>query len=84
MHIMHFKAMLPVSKKIMKFYSYTEDTSGLYYRQYHRLTRTGTYLNFGMNLSLIFDNCTVSLRTIFKFNVSKKLYLYVCIRINGI
>ena len=37
------------------------------------------------NELLIFDNFTVSFRTKFKFNVSKKLiYLYVCIRINGI
>ena len=36
------------------------------------------------NELLIFDKFTVKFRTIFKFNVSKKLYLYVCIRINGI
>ena len=36
------------------------------------------------NELLIFDDFTVNVRTIFKFNVSKKLYLYVCICINGI
>ena len=36
-----------------------------------------------MNFSL-FDNFTVNFKTIFKSKVSKKLYLYVCIRINGI
>ena len=35
------------------------------------------------NELLIFYNFIVNFRTIFKFNVSKKLYLYVCIRING-
>ena len=66
----------------MKFYRYTKDTSGLYYRQYHRLTPTRTYQFF--NELLIIDNFTVNFRTIFKFNVLTKLYLYVCIRINGI
>ena len=33
---------------------------------------------------LIFDNFPVNFRTIFKFIVSKKLYLYVCNCINGI
>ena len=33
---------------------------------------------------LILGIFTVNVRTIFKFNVSKKLYLYVCIRINGV
>ena len=66
MHIMHFKTMLPVSK-FMKFYRYSEDTGGLLYKQYHRLTPTGTYLNCGINF-----------RVILEFIVSKKLYLCVC------
>ena len=36
-----------------------------------------------MNFSF-FYNFTVNFRTVFKCNVSKKLHLYVCIRINGI
>ena len=36
------------------------------------------------NELLIFDNFTENLRTIFKFNVLKKLYLYVCICLNSI
>ena len=39
MHIMHSKAMIPVSK-ILEIYRYTEDTCDILYRQYHRLTRT--------------------------------------------
>ena len=66
----------------MKFYRYIKDTSGLYYSQYHRLTRIG--LSKFWNELLIFDHFTVNFRTIFKFNVSRKLYLYVCICINSI
>ena len=33
---------------------------------------------------LIFDNFPVNCRTIFKFNVSKKLYLYICKHLNCI
>ena len=36
------------------------------------------------NEFLFFDIFAVNFRTIFKFNVSTKLYLYVCLRINGI
>ena len=67
----------------MKFYRHTEDTSGLLYRQYHRLIRTGTYLNFGMKFSFLI-NFTVDFRTIFKFYVLKKLNLFVCRCTNGI
>ena len=41
------------------------------------------YLNFRINFSF-FVHFTVNFRAIFNFNVSKKLYLYVCMRANGI
>ena len=67
----------------MEFYRYTEDTFDLFYRQYHRLTRTVTYLNFEMNFSfLVISLLILGLYSNLMFR--KKLYLYVCKRINGI
>ena len=59
----------------MKFYSYTEDTSGLYYRQYHRLARTETYLNFGMNFSFLI----ISLLVLGQYStlMFRKSYIYM-------
>ena len=37
----------------IKFRSYTENTCGLFFKQYHRLTLTGTYLNFWTNFFLL-------------------------------
>ena len=44
MYIMYFIALLPV-QNITKLCHYTEETSDQLYREYHRLTRTGTYKN---------------------------------------
>ena len=38
-------------KKITKLCQYTEDMLGKFYRQYHRLTSTGTYGNCRQNLA---------------------------------
>ena len=63
----------------MKFYRYTEDTSGLFYRQYHRLTRTGTYLNFGMNFSfLIISLLILGLCSNLMF---RKSYIYMFVKV---
>ena len=67
----------------MKFYRYTEDTSGLLYKKYHRLTRTGNISKFWGEV-FIFDNFTVDFRAVFNFNVLKKLHLFVCRCTNSI
>ena len=82
MHIMHFKAMLSVSK-IHEI---------LHICRVHRspILEAVSLVDAHWNISKfwdefpIFDNFTVNFRNIFKFNVSQKLYLYICIRINGI
>ena len=65
----------------MKFYRFTEDTSGLFFRQYYRLTPTGTYLNFGMNFSfLIISLLILGLFSTLMFRKSY-IYMFACAQI---
>ena len=73
MHIMYFKAMLRF-QKFLKFYRYTEDISDLYYRQYYRLTRTGKYQNFGMNVSFLI--ISLQILGLFSNLMIRKSYIY--------
>ena len=59
----------------MKFYRYTEDTSGLLYRQYHRLTHTRIYLNCGMNFSFLI--ILLLILGLFSNLMFRKSYIYV-------
>ena len=55
----------------MKSSRYTEDISGLFYRQYYRLTRIVTYLKFGMNYLFL----TISL-SILRLCFEKVVFIY--------
>ena len=74
MHIMHFKAMLPVSKIEEILQVYRGHKWPIVPRQ------VGTHWNVSKFWEefLIFDHFTINFGVIFKFNVSKKLYLCVC------
>ena len=74
MHIMLSKQCYRF-QKILKFYRYAEDSCGLFYRQYHRLTRTGTYLNFGMNFSFLIISLLIL--GLFSNLMSRKSYIYM-------
>ena len=50
MYIMHFMQCYRF-EKISKLCQYTDNMCGKFHRQYHRLTRTGTYRNCRRNLA---------------------------------